>query len=259
MKTNTTVGIIGLGKLGTAIASGLAKNGKFAVVGSTKTLASKARAELDLGIPCFVDNRQMVAAADVIICAAPSKDTILVIQGIADKLPGKVLISVAAGIPLSALRQAAGAECTTVVRGMANTQARTGDGVSTICGDVSHPAVGEVLSALGEVIELNEQFFDVGMSVSACGPAFLYLFIEAFSDAVVRFGLPRAASHQLAALTFRGAAAAMIKRDEHPTVLKEEVATPGGVTIEGLVALEKHGFRAAIAEALAAIMQKLKK
>jgi pyrroline-5-carboxylate reductase len=259
MKTHALIiGIIGLGKLGAAIASGLAKNGKFAVVGSTKTLASKARAESGLGISCFADNRELVAAADVIICAAPSKDTLLVIGDIADNLRGKVLISVAAGIPLTALRQAAGADCT-VVRGMTNTQARTGDGVSIICGDVSHPVVSEVMSALGDVIELNEQCFDVGMIVSACGPAFIYLFVEAFSDAAVRFGLPRAASHQLSALTFRGAAAAMIKRAEHPTFLKDEVATPGGVTIEGLVALEKHGFRTAVAEAFAAIMLKLKR
>jgi pyrroline-5-carboxylate reductase len=112
--------------------------------------------------------------------------------------------------------------------------------------------VGELLGAVGLALEVDESQLDAVTGLSGSGPAFVYTVIEALSDGGVRMGLPRAAATQLAAQTVLGAAQMVLTTGEHPGVLKDRVASPGGTTIAGLQALEERGLRAALMAAVQA-------
>ena len=92
--------------------------------------------------------------------------------------------------------------------------------------------------------------------LSGSGPAFGYVMIEAMSDAGVHLGLSRATATKLAAQTLKGAAEMVLQTGEHPAVLKDRVASPGGTTIAGLVALEEAGGRSALIDAITAAAER---
>ena len=97
---------------------------------------------------------------------------------------------------------------------------------------------------------------DAFSAVAGCGPAFVYQFIEAMADGGVLAGLPRTAAQDYAAQTLMGAAAMVLESGSHPGALKDAVCSPGGSTIEGVAALERHGFRAAVIDAVEASWRK---
>ena len=112
--------------------------------------------------------------------------------------------------------------------------------------------VGQWLSAVGFSAEVDEKMLNAVTGLSGSGPAFVYQVIEALSDGGVRVGLPRELSNQLASNTVWGAAQMVIETCEHPAVLKDQVASPGGTTIAGLQALEQGSLRATLIAAVEA-------
>jgi pyrroline-5-carboxylate reductase len=112
--------------------------------------------------------------------------------------------------------------------------------------------VQQLLSAVGIAYELDEKLLDAVTGLSGSGPAFVYVMIEALSDGGVRMGLPRHVATSLAAQTVRGAAEMVLATKEHPAVLKDQVASPGGTTIAGLQALEASAVRAGLIAAVEA-------
>ena len=113
-----------------------------------------------------------------------------------------------------------------------------------------------ILSASGRVERLEERLMDAFSAVAGCGPAFVYPFIEAMADGGVLAGLPRKQAVEFAAQTLAGAAALVLESGEHPGALKDAVCSPGGSTIEGVAALERGGFRAAVLDAVEAAWKK---
>lgn len=168
----------------------------------------------------------------------------------------QLVISIAAGITLRALQDAASAQ-TRVIRAMPNTPALVGKGAAGYClGSSATRADAEtarlLLGSVGLAVEVPERLMDAVTGLSGSGPAYIYLVIEALADGGVRAGLPRADAIRLAAQTVSGAAAMVLETGEHPAVLKDMVTSPGGTTIAGLAELERHGLRSALIEAVTA-------
>jgi pyrroline-5-carboxylate reductase len=177
--------------------------------------------------------------------------------------PSHLLISIAAGVPLAKLESAL-PPGTRVIRVMPNTPALVGAGAAGFAlGKNATAADGELaqklLSAVGLAVPVKESLLDAVTGLSGSGPAYVYQFIEALSDGGVAAGLPRDVATRLAAQTVLGSAKMVLETRQHPGVLKDQVTSPGGTTIEGVHELEKGAFRATVINAVRAATEKSKK
>lgn len=221
-------------------------------------LASVAR---ETGTRAAPDNRTAASGSDVVLVAVKPGTVIKVLTQIAPELkPGQLVISVAAGVGLEAM-QAALPEGTPVIRAMPNTPCRIGAGAvgysrGKHVSDEQAAVAHSVFSSVGIAFEVPEKLLNAVTGLSGSGPAYVFLVIEALSDAGVRVGLPRDVSLPLAAHTVAGAARMVIEGDEHPARLKDQVTSPGGTTIAGLDALERAGLRSALIEAVKAAVRR---
>lgn len=194
------------------------------------------------------DNAEVVRQADVLFLAVKPQQIAAVAAELQGKLgPDLLVISIAAGVRLSTLVQGLG-ERVRFARVMPNTPCLVGMGACGYClggtaTAVDGQLVQQLLSAVGLAVEVEEKHLDAVTGLSGSGPAFVYLMIEALGDGGVLMGLPRAVASKLAAQTVLGAAQMVITTCEHPGVLKDRVASPGGTTIAGLQALEDAGIR----------------
>ena len=144
---------------------------------------------------------------------------------------------------------------------MPNTPAMVGEGVFLFEERTSFPqeereALKTLFGTLGLVKELPSSLMGIGGAISGCGPAFVDLFMEAYADAAVKYGIPRKTAYEIVSKTVLGSASLCLKTGEHPAVLKDAVCSPAGTTICGVAALEEKGLRAACLSSIDAIMQK---
>ena len=138
---------------------------------------------------------------------------------------------------------------------MPNTPASIGQGVisyalSSNCSTADSDLFCQLLAKAGLLVELGESLIDAATGLAGCGPAFVYLFIEALADAGVQTGLPRETALKMAAQTVVGAGQLVLESQQHPGVLKDQVCSPGGSTIAGVASLEAHAFRGTVMEAV---------
>ena len=170
-----------------------------------------------------------------------------------------VLITMAAGVSMEGLKAMTGEPA--VIRIMPNTPVAVGAGTVLYCKSesVSEEQLNSVLSLLagaGHLVPIDEAKIDAAACVSGCGPAFVCLFAEALADGAVKCGLPRATALALAAQTLEGTAKLLQESGKHPGQLKDEVCSPGGTTIAGVLAMEDGAFRASAAAAVIAAYEK---
>jgi pyrroline-5-carboxylate reductase len=254
------IGFIGAGQMATALGQGFLKSG---LVDAKNVLASdplpevRQRFTAATGAPATADNARVAGEADVIFLAVKPQQIAKVLSELQGRIDGrKLVVSIAAGVPIATLRQGLGPEVR-FIRVMPNTPCLVGRGACAYCLGEKATAddatlVEQLLSAVGIALRVEEKLLDAVTGLSGSGPAFVYMVIEALSDGGVRMGLPRAVATALAAQTVRGAAEMVVSTQEHPAVLKDRVASPGGTTIAGLQALEDGGLRAALMAAVAA-------
>lgn len=175
----------------------------------------------------------------------------------------QVVVSIAAGIRLeaiSAILDTAGLNLP-VVRIMPNTPSAIGQGVLLMApddkaGEEDCAELERALSGCGLLERVTERELDLGSAIAGCGPAFVYLFIEALADGGVQIGLPRDKAQTWAAQMVAGAAGMVLRSGQHPGALKDAVCSPGGTTIAGVAALEQRAFRSAAAQAVVAAYEK---
>ena len=257
------IGFIGAGNMGSALARAVCKSkGGAAVVISDHDGAKAARVAAELG--CAVgDNDTIAASCSVIFLGVKPQMMPGMLAGLAPTLAKRkervLLVSMAAGLSAARIRELAGVDCP-IIRVMPNTPAAVGGGVLLYCGldatDEELARFAAMMAPAGLVDLLPEPLIDAATAVSGCGPAFVYLFIEALADGGVACGLPRDKALAYAAQMVEGSARMVLQSGQHPGALKDAVCSPGGSTIQGVRALEAHGFRFAAMEAVAAAYEK---
>ncbi len=173
-----------------------------------------------------------------------------------------VLVSMAAGVTIERISELLGAEYP-IIRIMPNTPAAIGEGMILYTANAAvtaeeEAAFTQLMQAAGTFDRLPEALIDAGSALSGCGPAFVYLFIEALADGAVECGLPRDKALRYAAQTVKGAAQMVLTDGRHPGELKDAVCSPGGSTIVGVHTLEDGAFRGAVMGAVQAAFDRTK-
>lgn len=254
------IGFLGGGAMAGAILAGLLKKGIFLPENIYITDISTARLKYlrdSFSVNTSQDNTAVVPEVDIMVLAVKPQITGAVLKEIAGVVkPDQTLVSIAAGISTAMLESHLNTPLA-VVRVMPNTPALVGEGVSALCpgsqagpGDMDRAMA--IFNAVGRAVELPEHMMDAVTGLSGSGPAYMFLILEALSDAGVKVGLPRDAALLLAAQTMLGSARMLIEAEGHPAKMKEMVTTPGGTTIEGLYALEQAGLRGTLMKAVEA-------
>lgn len=203
----------------------------------------------------------VVERADALVFAVKPQDFPTVAEGLRHRLDAQQLIvSIMAGVPMQRIGDALGRHH--VVRVMPNLGAKVGEAFSiwTAMEEVNEAqraVVQELLRSFGrELFSAEEKGLDIATAVSGSGPGYVMLLLEALIDGAVHIGLRREVATEMVLQTVLGAVRWAQETGDHPAVLRAQVASPGGTTVEGLLALERHGVRAAIIEAVIAGYQK---
>ncbi len=249
-----SVGIIGAGQIGSAIARVLAESGRWLVIASRRKI-HEIEGLKDLGVRITSDNREVASKSDIVIIAVKPYKAIEVIKEVSDLLDGKILISVAAAVPIRKLKAAA--PTAKIVRAMPNIAVVVKASFTAYAKgpdlDVKDEAVVvELLREMGEAQEVDEELMDAVTALSGSGPAYIATLIEAMAYAGLKVGLPRDFSYLSSAYTVYGTAKLYLESGKHPATIKKMVLTPAGTTIEGIFYLEESGIRTAIMKAVEA-------
>jgi len=246
------IGIIGVGQIGSAIAKTLARNREYTIIASRRKI-EKALELTKLGVRVTSDNREVAANSEIIFVAVKPHKTIKVVREIADLLEDKLLISVAAAIPIK--RLAGAAPRAKIVRAMPNIALITRSsftaytpGENLTQEDIK--LVEEIFSEMGECMKIDEELMNAVTALSGSGPAYVATLIEAMAYAGLKVGLPREFAYKSSAYTVYGTAKLYLETGIHPASIKEMVLTPAGTTIEGIFYLEESGIRTAIMKAV---------
>ncbi len=213
------------------------------------------------GVQTRQDNVKTVQDADLVVLAVKPQDLPTVFRQLGGRLgAGQAALSIVAGARMSTLAQGLGHD--SIIRVMPNTPAQIGCGMTLwTC---SEPVDAEkrdltraMLGTVGQEIYVNdEKYLDMATALSASGPAYVFLVVEALIDAGVFVGLPRDLARTLALQTVYGSVRLLMDTGKHPGELKDMVVSPGGTTAEGLQALERNGVPAALVDAVNAAYQK---
>jgi len=259
MKIEGTIGFIGTGNMGEALIRGLLRAGVAdpqQVLGSDPRDERRAFLDETYAIRTTADNKQVAREADILVLSVKPQVMERVLEEIGPTIHAHALVvSIAAGVPISAIE--ARLPQARVIRTMPNTPALVGAGATAIAMG-GHATQDDVASArrifdsVGMTVVLDEAQMDAVTGLSGSGPAYMFLIIEALSDAGVKVGLSRHQAQALAAQTVLGSAKLLIETGEHPGRLKDMVTSPGGTAIAGLHTLEAGGLRTTLMDAVEA-------
>ena len=261
------IGFIGAGNMGGALISAACRSVDPGDVIITDYYAQKAGdLAKELGCAFAEDNTEIARNAQFIVLAVKPYLIADVVMQIAPYVKealsqGKrrVLVTIAAGVEVSAVRRALDAPEVPVIRIMPNMPVMAGEGMILVTGDANDPSnVSEetfeefqsLIKEAGDFERVPEKMVDAATSVSSCSPAYVFMFIEAMADAGVKLGIPRDQAMRLASKAVEGSAAMVLKSGRHPAALKDAVCSPGGSTIVGVTALEEYGMRNAVIQAV---------
>lgn len=253
------LGFVGAGNMGEAMIRGILK---ARIVPPREVVILDIRPERGkelgqrFGVSVAKGMADLFRRCDAIVFAVKPQGVEDVLRQVpADAAKGKLVISVAAGVPTRTFLSALG-DGARVVRAMPNTPAQVGMGSTGVCfaRDVAREQkewVRKIFSSFGEVVEFpREELLDVVTALSGSGPAYAFLFIEALAEGAVRAGMGRAEAIRLAAATVEGAGRMVRETGRHPAELKDMVISPGGTTAAGIAALETGAFRGTVLSAV---------
>jgi len=215
----------------------------------------------DLGVEVTASNREAIAGADIVVLSVKPQQLDAVSEELNGALKaGQTVLSIIAGVKMHSIGLKL--NHTRIIRVMPNTPAQIGKGISawTASDDVDQATldfVASMLRAIGDELKFSdEKSVDIATALSGSGPGYVFVFIEALTDAGVELGLPVHVARHLASQTVLGSAALQRESGKHPAELRDMVTSPGGTTAAGLAALEMGGFRANVAEAVRAAFER---
>ena len=262
MIENLKICVIGAGNMATAIVRGMASavNPRHITVSDLDN--EKLEKIAEIGVNTAKDNKEAAKMADVVIIAVKPNIYPAVLKELSD-FSDKLYITIAPGLSIKFVSEFFGGGAR-VIRTMPNMPAQINSGMTVFChnSDVSENDVEiaeEILSCFGYAMELDEKLLDAAVAVNGSGPAYVFMMIEAMADAAVKLGIPRDKAYVLAAHTVAGSAEMVLETKKHPAELKDMVCSPAGTTIDAVEALEQHGFRAALMDAMTKCAEKSKK
>jgi pyrroline-5-carboxylate reductase len=252
------LGFIGAGNMGGALIRGVVKAGT--VQADHIYISDTDRDKIldlsnSIGVNSAADNAEVVEKSDVIILAVKPNVVKSALESCKHAFDDKkILVSIAAGIPIKAFKGILGIS-KKVVRTIPNTPAMVGEGITVISFDDNingdeADIVKEIFKAVGTVEVLDEKLMSEVVSVTSSSPAYVFMLIEAMADAAVLSGIPRGVAYRMAAQAIMGSARMVLETGKHPGELKDQVCSPAGTTIEAVRALEKSGFRSSVIEAM---------
>jgi pyrroline-5-carboxylate reductase len=254
-----TLGVVGAGVMGQTLIRGLLANNlvtRDRLWAGDKNVATCEAAAQALGIPVEADFQTRVPTADLILICVKPADAPMVLATLrnAGLRRETLLISILAGVATDRLEALLGTE-NPVVRAMPNTPAVVNEGMTVVCtgryaakSDLERAS--HIFNAVGKCLPVDEVHFNGVTALSGSGPAYQFLIMEALADAGVRVGLPRQLALTLVAQTALGAARMVLSTGRHPAALRDDVTTPAGCTIGGLLMLEDGRIRSVLARAV---------
>ena len=266
MFENKRIAVLGAGKLGEALISGMLDAG---IVKKEQFIATAAHQErLDqiqkkLGIETTLSNGEAVRRSQLVLLCVKPQTVEEVTRQIADDLTADhLLISVAASVSSKLIENILD-KPVPVIRTMPNTPCLIKKGMTAISpGRNARPEHVEqalrIFNAIGRALIVDEKHMDAVTGLSASGPAFVYIIIESFIEAGVKVGLPRAVATELSAQMVLGASSMVLETGEHPAKLKDIVTTPAGCTVDGILELEEGGLRVTLIKAVVRATERAK-
>lgn len=268
MRETTRLTVIGGGAMGGAFVAGLLRGGSGvqpADVAVVEPVAARREAlEREFGVRTAATPAEVIADADLVLLAVKPS----LFGAIADELrkliqAEQLVLTLMAGVTLETV--ATGLAHPAVVRLMPNILCRVGAGMivwqaTPAVTAAARGLVRHTFAAMGAEFEVaDEKYLDMATAVSGSGPAYMFLILEALTDAGVYLGFSREQAAMLAQQTMLGAATLIQQEPQHPALLRNAVTSPGGTTVEGLLVLEQRGVRAAMVEAVQAAYAKAQK
>jgi pyrroline-5-carboxylate reductase len=266
MFDNKRIAVLGVGKLGEALITGMVdanvvSRKQFIATAAHQERLDQVRAKLE--VETTLSNAEAVEKAHlVLLCVKPQTVEEVLRQIAADLTPDHIVVSVAASVTTKFMEAIIG-KPVPVIRTMPNTPCFVKKGMTAIApGKYATPdhvaQARKIFDAIGRTLSLDEKHMDAVTGLSASGPAFVYIIIESFIEAGVKVGLPRDAATQLAAQMVLGASTMVLETGEHPAKLKDIVTTPAGCTVDGILELEDGGLRVTLIKAVVRATQRAK-
>lgn len=259
---NIKIGFIGYGNMATAIAKGLIQSSAVQpdqLFATARDYDKLCRNAAELGICPCEDTSSLADVCDILFIAVKPYQIECVMAPLAGKLENKIIVSVAAGIyheDLASIMPGSHHIAT-----VPNTPVSVCEGIF-VCEETHSLTaqegafVKELLEKVGIVLFVDTAHMNIASTISGCSPAFASIFIEALGDAGCKHGLTRDTAYALAAQMLAGTGKMAMISKKHPGQLKDAVCSPGGTTIVGVSALEQHGFRYALIDAIDQIQKK---
>ncbi len=248
------VTVIGVGNMGGAIIKGLVKSGIDEVCGMNPVNPRVSKLAQKLNFTLFHTAAEVVEdRPDVVILTTPAKVTVEEAKKLNGLESKTVVISAAAGITQRQLKAALPNQSIATI--IPNTPVAVNAGTIGLAlpsnsDQNMHKVINHVLGQLGDIITVSEDKLDIVGVIGGCGPAFVDIFMDALSDAAVKYGLNRQTAYKLIASMVKGSGTLAYDTKKSPSELRDQVTSPAGTTIKGVEALEKHGFRYSIIDAV---------
>ena len=260
------IGIIGAGNMGGSILKGII-NSNFILSKNVNIFDLNAEKVDELvekyGINKLQNENEIVKQSDIVIFSVKPNVISKVLEKVKNDLDEKtVILSIAAGISINFIENIVGNN-KKIVRTMPNTPAQVLEGMTAVAFNKNienseKETIFKLLNSFGKSVEIEEKLMHAYTGISGSLPAYVYIFIEALADGGVLEGIPRAKTYEIISQTILGSAKMILETGKHPAVLKDEVTSPAGTTIEALKVLENGKFRGTVIDAVIACTEKSK-